>query len=129
MMSRMWLCGALLMLGGAGVAEAVYTPNPAARWAEGRFFLAGDFQYIADKDLEDPGGEIEDVIGFYARPAYSVARHVVIYGRLGFQDASHVDASFAGGFGVQGAWVLPSPEWAIGGSFDFLYWDAELESG
>ena len=26
-----------------GSAQALYTPNPAGRWAENRFFLAGDF--------------------------------------------------------------------------------------
>ena len=105
-----------------GSAQALYTPNPAGRWAENRFFLAGDFTYNADKDL-DGGGEIKDQVGFFARPAFSVARNVMIYGRVGAMDGKHLDSGFAGGFGVQGAYVLPRhPEWAIGGAFDFLYW-------
>ncbi|MGH7822919.1 MAG: hypothetical protein ACREQ9_24435 [Candidatus Binatia bacterium] len=112
----------------AGAAEAIYTPNPAGRWAANRFFLAGDFQFNAEKDLDEPRAEIEDVAGFYVRPAYSLARNVMIYGRVGFQDADGLDAGFAGGFGVQGAYILPrAPEWAIGGSFDFLYWTTETD--
>ncbi|HSD10023.1 MAG TPA: hypothetical protein VLF14_03510 [Candidatus Binatia bacterium] len=104
-------------------ATAMYTANPAGRWAQNRFFLAGDFQYNSDKDL-DGGGEIKDMAGFFARPAYSIAPNLLVYGRVGAQDAEHLDSGFAGGFGIQGAYVFPrAPEWAIGGSFDFLYWD------
>jgi len=104
-------------------AAAMYTPNPAGRWAANRFFLAGDFQYNTSKDL-DNGGELKDVAGFFVRPAYSIFPNIMIYGRAGGQDAKHLDGGFAGGFGVQGAYILPrAPEWAIGGSFDFLYWD------
>jgi hypothetical protein len=117
------LVAVVALLAGFTTAEAMYTPNPAGRWAPGRFFLAGDFQYNDNKDL-DPSGELKDVVGLYVRPAYSIARNVMVYGRIGFQDAKHLDSGFAGGFGIQGAYILPrAPEWAIGGSFDFLYWD------
>ena len=105
-----------------GSAQAIYTPNPAGRWAANRFFLAGDFMYNSSKDL-DGGGEIKDETGFFARPAFTIARNIMIYGRLGVMDGKHLDSGFAGGFGVQGAYVLPrAPEWAIGGAFDFVYW-------
>jgi hypothetical protein len=111
----------------AGRAAAMYTPNPAARWAPQHFFLAGDFQFN-DKDLNH-GGEIKDMTGFFARPSYSVARNVAIYGLLGFQTAQDVDTGFAGGFGVQGAYVLPRARaWAIGGSFQFLHWASNFSS-
>jgi len=107
----------------AGSAHALYTPNPAGRWAENRFFLAGDFSFNESKDL-DGGGEIKDQVGFFARPAYSIARNIMIYGRLGFMDGKHLDSGFAGGFGIQGAYILPrAPQWAIGGAFDFVYWN------
>ena len=123
------LAGVAGLLAWAASAEAMYTPNPAGRWAENRFFLAGDFQYNSSKDL-DSGGEIKDQFGMFVRPAYSIARNIMIYGRLGFQDAKHLDTGFAGGFGVQGAYVLPrAPEWAIGGSFDFMYWDTGSSGG
>ena len=111
-----------LVLIGAQTASAMYTPNPAGRWAPGRFFLAGDFDFTADKDL-DGGGEVEDKIGFFARPAYSIAPNIMVYGRIGFMDADGLDSGFAGGFGVQGAYIFPhAPEWAVGGAFDFVYW-------
>ena len=117
----------LVTLAWAGVAEAVYTPNPAGRWAAHHFFLAGDFSYTADKDLEDPRAEAEDLVGVFVRPGYSIARNVMAYGRLGFQDGDPFDTGFAAGFGIQGAYILPrAPEWAIGGAFDFLFWDTEV---
>lgn len=123
-----WLFAMGFLLLTTGTASAVYTPNPAGRWAPQRFFLAGDFQFNADKDLDDPRGELEDTIGFFVRPAYSVAPNFMAYGRVGFQDSDPLDSGFAGGFGLQGAFVLPrAPEWAIGGSFDFLFWDTETE--
>jgi hypothetical protein len=117
------LMGLSLVAFSAGAAHAMYTPNPAGRWAANRFFLAGDFTYNSDKDL-DGGGEIKDQVGFFARPAFSIARNVMIYGRLGVMDGKHLDSGFAGGFGIQGAYILPhAPEWAVGGAFDFVYWD------
>ncbi len=108
-------------------AEALYTPNPAGRWTPQRFFLAGDFQYNTSKDL-DPGGEVEDMAGFFVRPSYSLAPNVAVYGRLGIQTADDLDTGFAGGFGIQGAYELPGArQWAIGGSFDFLHWSADFE--
>lgn len=120
--------GCLLL--SAGTASAVYTPNPAGRWAPQRFFLAGDFQFNADKDLDKPRGQLDDTVGFFVRPAYSVARNLMLYGRVGFQDSDGLDTGFAAGFGIQGAYPLPrAPEWAIGGSFDFLFWDTERQGG
>jgi hypothetical protein len=113
----------------AGAAAAMYTPNPAARWAPQRFFLAGDFQFNSSKDLDVNGGtrQIDDTVGMFVRPSYSIARNLVVYGRLGFQTANDIDTGFAGGFGVQGAYVLPAaPAWAIGGAFDFLHWSADV---
>ena len=108
-------------------AAAIYTPNPAGRWDANRLFIAGDLQYNGDKDL-DPNGEIDDAVGLFVRPSYAFAPNAVVYGRLGFQDADHIDAGFAIGVGLQAAWELPNAtDWAIGGSFDYLYWD--LESG
>lgn len=105
-------------------ALGMYTPNPAGRWAPQRFFLAGDFQ-INDKDVQ--GGSIDSMAGFFIRPTYSVARNVVVYGMLGVQTADHLDSGFAGGFGVQGAYVFPGArEWAVGGSFGFLHWDSDF---
>jgi hypothetical protein len=127
-MRRTWLAAIVLVVFSGGAANAIYTPNPAGRWAANRFFLAGDFQFIAEKDLDEPDQEVEDVTGFFARPAYSIGRNIMLYGRLGFQDADGLDAGFAGGFGVQGAYILPrAPEWAIGGSFEFLYWTTETD--
>ncbi len=120
---RVWLLGVGGILLAASSASAMYTPNPAGRWAPNRFFLAGDFQFNTSKDL-DGGGELEDQTGLFVRPAYSIAPNVVLYGRIGFQDAKRLDAGFAAGFGIQGAYVLPAaPQWAIGGAFDFVYWD------
>jgi hypothetical protein len=119
----------MLLVLAATEAAAMYTPNPAARWKANRFFLAGDFQYTGDKDL-DPAGEIEDEVGLFVRPSYSFAPNAVIYGRLGFQDADDVDTGFAIGAGVQAAWEIPAaPDWAIGGSLDYLYWDTESNGG
>ena len=129
-MRRTGLClvvAAVMVLGAAGSASALYSPNPAGRWAPGHFFLAGDFLFNTEKDLE-PGGELEDVTGFFARPAYSIAPNVMLYGRIGMQDADGLDSGFAGGGGVQGAYVLPSaPEWAVGGAFDVLFWDTDVD--
>jgi hypothetical protein len=109
-------------------AMAMYTPNPAGRWAPNQFTLAGDMQFNPSKDLDiNHGGshELHDMFGMFVRPSYSIARNITIHGRLGFQTANDVDTDFAGGFGVQGAYVLPrAREWAIGGAFDFLHWSA-----
>jgi len=45
---------------------AMYTPNPAGRWAPNRFTLAGDFQFNADKDLDAGSGSttLNDTAGF-----------------------------------------------------------------
>jgi hypothetical protein len=120
---RSWRVAVVGVLFAAGGAHAMYTPNPAGRWAPNRFFLAGDFSFNSDKDL-DGGGEIKDQYNFFVRPAYSIAPNIMVYGRIGGGDANHLDAGFAGGFGLQGAYVLPAaPEWAIGAAFDFVYWD------
>jgi hypothetical protein len=119
----------MLLLLWAGDAAAMYTPNPAGRWAPQRFFLAGDFQFNRkDLDIDNGGTErIHDIVGMFARPSYSIARNLVVYGRVGFQSANEIDTGFAGGFGVQGAYVLPeAPEWAFGGSLDYLYWSADF---
>ena len=122
---QFWLAVVCLVLAAATNASALYTPNPAGRWAPGRFFLAGDFDFTTSKDLEG-GGEIEDKFGMFVRPAFSVAPNIMIYGRLGVADAEGLDAGFAGGFGVQGAYIFPAaPQWAVGGAFDFLYWQTE----
>lgn len=113
----------------ASAAAAMYTPNPAGRWAAERFFVAGDFQYITSKDL-DPPGKIEDVAGFFVRPGYSLLENFVVYGRLGFQTADRVDTGFAGGFGLQGAFPLPrASAWAVGGAIDYLHWSADTSRG
>lgn len=123
---RSTIAAVFVFLVSSSTAFALYTPNPAGRWAPGRFFLAGDFEFDGSKDLNH-GGSIDNIVGFYARPAFSVAKHVMIYGRFGFRDSDSTDAGAAVGFGVQGAYVLPrAQEWAIGGAFDFLYWDADL---
>lgn len=123
---------AVVLLTTANAASALYTPNPVGRWAPQHFYLAGDFQFTADKNVElDSGGtgSVDDIVGVFVRPGYSIVRNVVIYGRLGFQDADHVDLGFAGGFGVQGAYVLPgAPEWAIGGAFDYVHWTADIDN-
>src|SRR5262249_32481727 len=120
-------CAASALLWAASAA-AMYTPNPAGRWAPGHFTLAADFQFNSDKDL-DPGGKVEDVAGFFVRPSYSIIRNVVVYARLGFQTADKVDTGFAGGFGVQGAYVFPgASDWAIGGAFDYLHWEGDFPS-
>lgn len=126
-----WSCVAAvgLIACSASGAMAMYTPNPAGRWQAQRFFLAGDFQYNSDKDL-DPSGSLDDTVGFFVRPAYSVARNVVLYGRLGMQDAQGVDLGFAGGFGVQGAYVPDAaPEWSFGGAFDYMHWSSDFSRG
>ena len=126
---RTGIIAAMLLFLLAGDAAAMYTPNPAGRWAPQRFFLAGDFQFNR-KDLDVDNGDTErihDIVGMFVRPSYSIARNLVVYGRLGFQTANHIDTGFAGGFGVQGAYVLPAaPEWALGGAFDFLHWSGDF---
>lgn len=118
----------VLLVVAATEARATYTPNPAARWEPNQLFLAGDFQYTDNKDL-DPG-ELNDEYGLFVRPSYSFAPNAVVYGRLGFQDADGVDAGFAIGGGIQMAWELPrARDWAIGGSFDYLFWDVEGSGG
>jgi hypothetical protein len=116
-----------------GVAGAMYAPNPAGRWAPDHFFLAGDFQFNSSKDLDTGGGDshsLDTMAGFFVRPSYSIARNIVIYGRLGFQSADTVDTGFAGGFGVQGAYEIPGARaWAIGGAFDYMHWSGDIEHG
>jgi hypothetical protein len=122
--TSMFLAIAVLALT-ATSASAIYTPNPAGRWDANRFFIAGDFQYNGDKDL-DPNGEIDDMVGLFVRPSYAFAPNATVYGRLGFQDASHIDAGFAVGLGLQAAWEIPAArDWAVGASVDYLYWDLE----
>jgi opacity protein-like surface antigen len=109
----------------AAPALAIYTPNPAGRWEENRFFVAVDLQYNGDKDL-DGGGSIDDEVGVFIRPSYAFAPNATLYGRIGFQDADHTDTEFAIGAGVQAAWEIPQArDWAVGGSFDYLYWDLD----
>jgi hypothetical protein len=121
---------AAAVVGLSGSAAAMYTPNPTGRWAPGRFFLAGDFSFIADKDLDGRPREANDLVGFFVRPAYSIASNVMVYGRIGFQDGDNFDSGFAGGGGIQAAYVLPrAEEWAIGGSFDFMHWDTGRPGG
>ena len=121
---KVGLLATTLLVLGTTQALAMYTPNPAGRWDQGHFFLAGDLQWNGDKDLEN--GELDDEIGVYVRPAYSFGKNAVIYGRLGFQDADRVDTGFAMGAGVQMSWELPqATDWAIGGSFDYLFWDLD----
>lgn len=122
------MLAAAVLLVGAASAPAMYTPNPAGRWAPQRFFLAGDFMWN-EKDL-DGGGEIDSAVGAFVRPAYSIAPNVMLYGRIGMQDADDLDTGFAGGFGAQGAYIFPqAPEWAVGGAFDFMWWDTEGRGG
>ena len=117
----------------ASAAHAMYTPNPAGRWEPNRFFLAADFQYNASKDVDvgNDTAELQDMVGLFVRPSYSLLRNVVIYGRLGFEQsdvsgAPSIDAGLAVGFGVQGAYVFPqAPEWAVGASFDYLHWSGD----
>ena len=117
----------------AGTAVAMYTPNPAGRWAPDHFFLAGDFQFNGSKDLDVGGGHthsLDNMVGLFVRPSYSIARNIVVYGRLGFQSADSVDTGFAGGFGIQGAYEFPGARaWAIGGAFDFMHWSADMQDG
>jgi len=114
----------LLMVLGATEARATYTPNPAARWQPNQFFLAGDFQYTDEKDLQH--GKLNDEYGLFVRPSYSFLPNATVYGRLGFQDADHLDTGFAIGAGLQMAWQLPqATDWSIGGSLDYLYWDLD----
>jgi len=120
-------CTVALVAAWTATAAAMSTPNPAGRWSAHRFFLAGDFQYNDSKDL-DPAGSVDDMAGFFIRPGYSIADNVMLYGRLGFQTAKDVDTGFAGGFGLQGAYVLPqATAWAIGGAFDYLHWSGDLQ--
>ncbi len=110
---------------GAGDAFAIYTPNPAGRWQANRFFVAADLQYNDDKDL-DPAGDISDEVGFFIRPSYAFAPNATFYGRIGVQEADGTDSELAIGFGLQAAWVLPAASnWAIGASFDYLFWDID----
>jgi hypothetical protein len=126
---RIAITGAACALLWAASTMAMYTPNPAGRWAPGRFTLAGDFQFNSSKDL-DHAPDAENVAGFFVRPSYSIIRNLVVYARLGFQTADNVDTGFAGGFGVQGAYVLPGArEFAIGGAFDYLHWSGDFRGG
>jgi hypothetical protein len=117
----------------AQTAPGMYTPNPAGRWAPDHFFLAGDFQFNSSKDLDFGGGHsqsLDNMAGFFVRPSYSIARNVVIHGRLGFQTADNIDTGFAGGFGIQGAYQFPAaPAWAVGGAFDYMHWSADIQNG
>jgi len=127
--SRIITLALVLLTFSATESLAMYVPNPAARWEANRFFFAGDLQYTGDKDL-DPRGEIEDEVGVYFRPSYAFAPNATIYGRIGFQNADHLDTGFAIGGGLQAAWVLPQArDWAIGGAFDVLYWNTDANNG
>ena len=123
----MTILSAIVLLAlGATESAAVYTPNPAGRWEANHFFIAGDLQYNGDKDL-DSGGSIDDAVGFFVRPSYSFAPNATLYGRIGMQDADHIDTEFAIGAGIQAAWELPgATDWAVGGSLDYLYWDLDF---
>jgi opacity protein-like surface antigen len=124
--SILWSAVFVLALG-ATEATAMYTPNPAGRWEAGHLFIAGDFQFNTEKDL-DPRGEIEDMLGLFVRPSYAFAPNAVMYGRIGFQDADDNDTEFAIGAGLQAAWELPgATAWAIGGSLDYLFWDLDSD--
>ena len=121
---RIVLAVALLAIT-AAPASAIYTPNPAGRWEANHFFVAADLQYNGDKDLDD-GGSIDDEVGFFVRPSYAFAPNATLYGRIGLQDADHIDTEFAIGAGLQAAWEIPqATDWAIGGSLDYLYWDLD----
>ncbi len=130
MTRKLQVLTALALLITTHTAFALYTPNPAGRWEPNRFTLAGDFQFNSEKGIDFPNSasaNLNDMVGVFVRPGYSIARNVIIYGRLGFQDADGVDTGFAGGFGVQGAYVLPgAPAWAIGGAFDYIHWAADI---
>jgi len=116
---------AVLLAITAAPASAIYTPNPAGRWEDNRFLIAADLQYNGDKDL-DSGGSIEDAVGFYVRPSYVFAPNATLYGRIGFQEADGTDTEFAIGAGIQAAWEIPAAtDWAVGASFDYLYWDLD----
>lgn len=120
------LAAALLAIT-AAPASAIYTPNPAGRWEANRFLVAADLQYNGDKDL-DSGGSLDDVVGFYVRPSYAFAPNATLYGRIGLQDADSrgIDTEFAIGAGIQAAWEIPAAtDWAVGASFDYLYWDLD----
>lgn len=123
--SKTILTAIVLLALTATQAAAIYTPNPAGRWEDNRFLIAADLQYNGDKDL-DSGGSIEDTVGFYVRPSYVFAPNATIYGRIGFQDADRTDTEFAIGAGIQAAWEIPAAtDWAVGASFDYLYWDLD----
>lgn len=120
------LVGLAALVGVSTPASAVYTPNPAGRWQAGKFSLLGDFQY-SNKDLDPGGGDI-DMEGFFVRPSYSPIKNLSLYGRVGFQGGDRVDVGFAGGFGAQWTYEIPShEEWAVGAAFDFVYWSADFE--
>jgi len=111
----------------AAPASAIYTPNPAGRWEDHRFLVAADLQYNGDKDL-DSGGSLDDTVGFFVRPSYVFAPNATLYGRIGLQDADSrgIDTEFAIGAGIQAAWEIPAAtDWAVGASFDYLYWDLD----
>ena len=124
-----WVAG-LLVAGTATVAGAMYTPNPAGRWEANHVFVAGDLQYNGNKDLDSPSTEVDDEVGLYARLSYAFMENATVYGRIGMQDADHLEAQFALGGGIQAAWALPQArDWAIGGAFDVLWWNAEFNNG
>jgi len=117
------LCAVAVWVLAATDAFAMYTPNPAGRWQANHFFVGADLQYNSDKEL-DPAGEIDDEVGFFIRPSYALAPNATVYGRIGVQEAEHTDSELGIGFGLQAAWELPAAsDWAIGASFDYLYWD------
>lgn len=124
---------AAVLLAIPSLASAIYTPNPAGRWQAHRFFLGGDMQFNASKNMDanrPRAFDVDNMYGFFVRPGFSVAENVVVYGRLGVQGAEDVHAGFAGGFGVQGAYVIPAlPELAVGGAFDYVHWAGEFTRG
>ena len=125
--SKTILTAIVLLALTATQAAAIYTPNPAGRWEANRFFVAADLQYNGDKDL-DSGGSLDDTVGFYVRPSYAFAPNATLYGRIGLQDADSrgIDTEFAIGAGIQAAWEIPAAtDWAVGASFDYLYWDLD----
>jgi opacity protein-like surface antigen len=120
-----------LMLLWCVTAEAVSTPNPVAPSKGGRFFLAGDFDFRFEKDIDfDNGGkgEFDDMLNLFLRPGYAVIDNVTVYGRIGLWSADDIDPGFTFGAGAQGVYIVPrAPEWRVGGTIDFLYAGAEVE--
>jgi len=127
------LCAAALLAALPGLSFGVYTPNPAGRWQAHRFFIGGDMQFNASKNMDanrPRAFDVDNMYGFFVRPGFSVAENIVVYARLGVQGAEDVHAGFAGGFGVQGSYEIPAlPELAVGGAFDYMHWAGEFTRG